>query len=367
MIVPKNSKSKHSISKWLIIVFGVIIAGLIGIIIISSIYLSPIDSKDEGNIVFVVEQGSSKNAIAEKLEKEGLIRNALFFKVYIKLNSTKELYAGSYNLSKSMSVDEIIEVLNSNTSIENEGISVTFIEGKRFTDYAKIISDNFNYTIDEIKEVASNEEFINKLIENYWFITEDIKNEKIYYPLEGYLFPSTYEFYKNSTSKDVVTKMLNEMDKLLSNYKTDIEKSSYSIHEIMTLASIVELEGKNDSDRDLVASVFNNRVKGNWSLGSDVTTYYYLKIDDFKTSLNGNKDLYTCDYAYNTRCTSFKGLPVGPICSSGKVSITSSINIKDSSYYYFVADCKGKVYFNTNSSGHYNTINKLKADGNWCS
>ena len=90
-------------------------------------------------------------------------------------------------------------------------------------------------------------------------------------------------------------------------------------------------------------------------------------IFDFKTSLNGNKDLYTCDYAYNTRCTSFKGLPVGPICSSGKVSITSSINIKDSSYYYFVADCKGKVYFNTNSSGHYNTINKLKADGNWCS
>ena len=81
MIVTKNSKSKHAISKWLIILFGVIIAGLIGIIVISNIYLSPIDPKDDGNIVFVVEQGSSKNAIAEKLEKEGLIRNALFFKV----------------------------------------------------------------------------------------------------------------------------------------------------------------------------------------------------------------------------------------------------------------------------------------------
>lgn len=365
MIVTKNSKNKHAISKWLIILFGVIIAGLIGIIVISNIYLSPIDPKDDGNIVFVVEQGSSKNAIAEKLEKEGLIRNALFFKVYIKLNINKELYAGSYNLSKSMSVDEIIEVLNSNTSIENEGVTVTFIEGKRFTDYAKIISDNFNYTIDEIKEVASNEEFINKLIENYWFITEDIKNEKIYYPLEGYLFPDTYTFKKNATIEEILTKMIKTMGQKLEVYKDEITVSNLNIHELLTLASIIELEGAGSDDRAGVAGVFYNRIDAGWSLGSDVTTYYGVQ-KNFNKDLSWS-NLKACN-GYNTRAESscpIKGLPVGPICSPSLNSISSTIEPKKSDYFYFVADKNKKTYFSKTYNEHTKVVSKLKKEGLW--
>ena len=160
--------------------------------------------------------------------------------------------------------------------------------------------------------------------------------------------------------------MLDETDKQLKKCKSDIDKSKFSIHEIMTLASIVELEGASSNDRAGVAGVFVNRINGKWSLGSDVTTYYYLKIDDFKISLNGNKNLYTCDNAYNTRCTSFTGLPVGPISNPGLESLSSSINYDKHKNYYFVADCKGKTYLNKDITGHYNTINKLKSEKNWC-
>ena len=94
--------------------------------------------------------------------------------------------------------------------------------------------------------------------------------------------------------------------------------------------------------------------------------YYFLKIDDFKTSLNGNKDLLTCDNAYNTRCISYVGLPVGPISNPGVESIEGTINYRKHNYYYFVADCKGKTYLSKNATEHYNTINRLKYENNWC-
>ena len=89
-------------------------------------------------------------------------------------------------------------------------------------------------------------------------------------------------------------------------------------------------------------------------------------LDDFKQSLNGNKDLFTCDGAYNTRCTSFIGLPVGPISNPGVESIKGTINYREHDDYYFVADCKGKTYLSKNATEHYNTINKLKSENNWC-
>ena len=135
---------------------------------------------------------------------------------------------------------------------------------------------------------------------------------------------------------------------------------------MITLASIVELEGASADDRASVAGVFYNRLNDGWVLGSDVTTYYYLKIDDFKQSLNGNPKLYDCDNAYNTRCTSYVGLPIGPISDPGKESIEATINYTKHNYYYFVADCKGKTYLSKTPNEHYNTIQKLKNENNWC-
>ena len=266
-----------------------------------------------------------------------------------------------------MNLKKIVAILQEGSSYNPDQISITFKEGLNIRKIAKVVEENTNNTYDDFIDVMNQDDYIDELINKYWFLTDKIKDTKIYYPLEGYLFPNTYIFQdKDVTVKEIIEKMLNEMDKQLSEYKDKIEDSEYSIHEIMTLASIVELEGATSDDRASVAGVFYNRIKEGWVLGSDVTTYYYLKIDDFKQSLNGNKNLYTCDNAYNTRCTSFVGLPVGPISNPGKESIDAAINYKIHNYYYFVADCNGKTYLSKNATEHYNTIQKLKNDNNWC-
>ena len=259
------------------------------------------------------------------------------------------------------------EILEEGNSYNPDEIRITFKEGLNIRKIATLIEENTNNTYDDVINLMDDDSYIDSLIDKYWFLTDEIKDEKIYYPLEGYLFPNTYAFLNVDVDvKTIIETMLDEMDKQLSNYKNIIEKSDYTVHEILTLASIVELEGASASDRASVAGVFYNRLKDNWSLGSDVTTYYYLKIDNFKQSLNGNKNLYTCDNAYNTRCTSFLGLPVGPISNPGLESLEGTVNYREHNNYYFVADCNGKTYLNKDATGHHNTIEKLKKQGNWC-
>ena len=165
-------------------------------------------------------------------------------------------------------------------------------------------------------------------------------------------------------TKETSSQLMNKLSSLSE--KENIENSEYSVHKTLTMASIVELEGASADDRASVAGVFYNRLKSGWTLGSDVTTYYYLKIDDFKVTLTDALGLHDCDNAYNTRCTSFVGLPVGPISNPGLESIEGTINYRKHNYYYFVADCSGKTYLNKDITGHYNTINKLKNENNWC-
>ena len=249
-----------------------------------------------------------------------------------------------------------------------DAITIQFKEGLNVRKIARRIDEETNNSYDDVINLMSDSEYIDSLINKYWFLTDAIKNSKIYYPLEGYLFPNTYAFLnKDVTVKEIIETMLDEMGKQLEPYKSKIEESELSVHEMITLASIVELEGASADDRASVAGVFYNRLKDGWVLGSDVTTYYYLKIDDFKTSLNGNSNLYTCDNAYNTRCTSFVGLPVGPISDPGHESLDATVNYKRHNYYYFVADCKGKTYLSKNATEHYNIIQRLQNEGNWCS
>lgn len=327
--------------------------------------LSPV-SRDSEKVIVEIKEGSIYS-IGDTLYKEGLIRNTLIFKVYVKVNGVNSLKASTYELDKNMSLKEIIKVLEAGNGYNPDEITITFKEGLNVRKIAKLVEENTNNSYDDFMKLMNDSDFIDKKIDEYWFLTDSIKNSKIYYPLEGYLFPETYAFLnKDVTVEDIVDTMLKEMGRVLEGYKDKIENSEYNIHELMTLASIVELEGASADDRASVAGVFYNRLHDGWVLGSDVTTYYYLKIDDFKQSLNGNKNLYTCDNAYNTRCTSFAGLPVGPISNPGKESIDAVINYKKHNYYYFVADCNKKTYLNKDATGHYNTIQKLKNEGNWC-
>lgn len=320
-------------------------------------------SKSNKEIEFEVTKGSNYYSIASSLKNKGLIKSELWYKVYLKLNNTPIIKQGVHKLNKNMSVKEIIEQLSKNAYDPN-ALNLTFKEGYNFYDIIDVITSNTNNTEEDIINLLNNEEFIDKIINDYWFITDEIKNDKLYYKLEGYLYPDTYQFKDKDVSvEEIFNELLKQMDKKLSKYKEKIEKSEYSVHQILTLASIIELEGVTEEDRGNIAGVFYNRLNNNMNLGSDVTTYYGARVrlseKDIKEHLNDEN-------GYNTRLSTMVGkLPIGPICNPSLESIDAALNPINNDYYYFVSDKNKKTYFTKTSKEHNAKINELKKDGLW--
>jgi len=339
---------------------------VIGVCTYYNINMGPVSNDDTLKEV-TIESGTIES-IGITLKENNLIKDLTIFKIYIRLTNKSNLKAGIYNLSENMGVEKIVEILEEGSTYNPDEISITFKEGINVRTVAKLISENTSNSYEDVISKMDDNEYIDILINKYWFLTDDIKNSNIYYPLEGYLFPNTYRFTNKDVSiEDIFEKMLDETNERLSEYKKEIEDSNLSVHELITLASIVELEGANAGDRRGVAGVFYNRLNSSSypTLGSDATTYYASKIDDWRVSLT-YKELNDCTNKYNTRCNLNTGLPVGPICNPSGESIMATINPAEHNYYYFVADCKGEVYLTKNSSEHTNIINKLKRENNWC-
>lgn len=328
--------------------------------------LEPVDKNYKETITIEVEKGDTYYSLASKLKDKDLIKSELTYKVYLKLNKPSGIKAGTYKLSKSNSVSDIIHILSNDGIYTNpDEITIKFLEGKHMRYIAKVIEDNTNNKASDVSKLLKDKDYLNSLINDYWFIDKSILNKDIYYSLEGYLYPNTYNFTnKDVTVKEIFKKMLDEMEKKLEPLKQDILNSKYSAHEILTLASIVEVEGGSSTDRAGIAGVFFNRLNSNWSLGSDVTTYYAAKVE-----LN-ERDLYQKEIedknAYNTRSDYLAGkLPVGPICNPSIDSISAVLHPKKSSYYYFVADKNGKTYFTKTYQEHLAKRDELKRTGLW--
>ena len=343
-------------------IIGVILIVVLLIILIPFLFythnLKSIGINEE--VVFEITSGTSSNKVIENLKNNNLIRDEFCAKVY--LYFTKPVIkAGKYSLNKNMSVKEIFKTLNDGKVI-NENIIITFKEGKRIPNYVTKISENFEYSENDINNVISNKEFLNKLIDKYWFITDEILNTKIYYPLEGYLYPDTYEFDKDAKIEDIIIKMIDEMNTKLEPFKEMIENDNRSFHEIVTLASIVEVEASTLEDRKEVAGIFYNRLDGGWSLGSDVTTYYAAK-KEFTQELS-EQELNDCN-AYNTRSACYIGLPASPISSVSITSIEAVLNFNETDNYFFVADKNKKIYYSKTNREHEKLIATLKSQDLW--
>lgn len=312
-----------------------------------------------------IPMGSGSSEIAKILKENNLIKNELAFRIYVKIHEISNFKAGTYYLKESMNLKEITDMLQTGIMHDPNQLTITYVEGKPMWWLAETIAEKTNNTEEAVYQILENEEYIDKLIEKYWFLTDEIRNEDIYYPLEGYLFPDTYAISnEDATVEEIFEKMLDKMEDVLEEYKEEIEASDYTIHEILTLASIVETEGLNDSDRKNVASVFYNRLELGISLGSDVTTYYSIKVD------MGDRDLTKAEIntynTYNTRGPNMEGkLPVGPISSIGRESIEAAIKPNDTDYLFFVADKNGKLYFTKTNSEHVQVVNELQNSGMW--
>ena len=264
--------------------------------------ISPV-SKNSELVTIEITENSTYLTIAPLLKEKDLIKSELFYKVYIKIFKPNNLQKGTYVLDKNMGVEGIVKKLENNDAFL-ETVSFVIPEGKHLTDVATYVEGVTNYNKEELLDYWNSDKFIDKVIEKYWFINNDVKNDNLRYNLEGYFFPATYEIFKDASMEEIGFKMLDKMDEVLSKYKTDIGKSKYSVHEILTLASIVEYEAILDSDRPMVAKVFLNRLDIGMKLESCATVGY--AIDDWKLTYT-YKDLQT-DSPYNTYM--YYGIPV---------------------------------------------------------
>ncbi len=190
--------------KKIIIIFSVFIAIIALCILIFAISLQPAGKSDK-KIGFVINKGESKEQIIENLKDANLIRSKYATIVYVVLSGNKNLQAGSYELSSNMNVKQIISALNNGDVIKDkkEEVRITLKEGDTLKKFVTMLADETNIEYDDAVVTLADKEYIQELIDKYWFLTDDILDEELYFPLEGYLYPETYNFYKQTTIKEV--------------------------------------------------------------------------------------------------------------------------------------------------------------------
>ena len=335
----------------IITILSIFVVLLLGLSIFFFYGMSPKD-KNDNTVLFTLNSGTSKLAIADALEEQGIIRSALVLKAYLLFHNKMNLQAGVYELKSNMSPKDILNKMASG-EVKNDSITITLIEGRRLSEYQSIIANKLNIPLTEIEQKMKDQEYLNTLISKYWFLESTILNPEIYNPLEGYFFTDTYEFKEQNTIEEVIEKILNHTEQKLNTVKNSIVNSEYSVHDILSMSAIIELEAVTENDRNTVSQVIRKRLTKQMGLGMDVTTYYAVKkaMGDSLTLT----DLKTVS-PYNTSemNASMAGkLPIGPICNPSIMSIQSALNPTETDYLYFFADIKtGKVYFSKTFEEH---------------
>ena len=333
-----------------------IIAILVIIGCIAGIYnfqLSPV-AKDNKQVVFAVNQGEARDQVLANLKKEGLIRNETVAKIESKISGKQEFVAGNFLLSKNMGTRAILSDLVDIKKAKEPGVAVTFPEGITAEKCAKIIASKTKFNKDDIIAKWNDKEYVQKLQNKYWFLTDDIyKSQKVY--LEGYIMPSTYFINEDKSIEDFTEKILDNTEQVLDGLKADMEKSKLSTSQIITLASIVQDEATKKEDMDKVAGVFYNRMAKNMNLGSSITVKYAIGGDLTWQEIETNTHI---DSDYNTYKN--PGLPPGPVGNPGKEAIDAVLHPEKTDYLYFLADVKndGKVYYSKTLQEHEKKVRK---------
>ena len=322
----------------LIIVGVLIIAGGLG-----AIYLVPNTfAQDDGTQVLVIEKGQTGTEIADMLYERGLIRSTQGFKLWLHLSGTNDkLQTGHYQIPNKVTVRELISLLQEG---HVESIRVTIPEGYTVGDIAIVLEKN---------QIMKAKDF---LAEAKTFVPYPYMKgtRPATYPVEGFLFPSTYEIPVGATPREVIQMMADEMNRYLTPaVKKQIQAQHMSIHDFVTLASIVERESLFDADRPTIAGVFKKRLAHGIPLQSDATISYVLGYAKEDVTI-GDTQLQS---PYNTYVS--KGLPPGPIANPGKKALDAVLHSEDTDYLYFVADKDGHNHFSKTYEEHLAEVHKI--------
>lgn len=277
----KNSRNNGKKNKIiLIVVIAIITVIIITGIIFLNIYnnaLSPVAKKGEGkDIKLLVEKGDTVKEIAKLLKEKGAIKDENIFNLYTRISGKSAFKQGRYKFNTENDVKTIVEKLVKG-DVNKEEIKLQLLEGKTIKDLAEVVAKVTTNTKEQFLAKMKDKDYIKKLSEKYWFIDYDtVTKEGIYYPLEGYLFPDTYIFDNKEVSiETIIDAMLKQTEKKIAEYKNIQGEKKLTVHEVLTLASIIELEAgtsstkseeKTLSDREVVAKIFMNRLNKKMSL-----------------------------------------------------------------------------------------------------
>ena len=310
---------------------------------LGALYLVPNTfAQDDGTQVLVIEKGQTGTEIADMLYERGLIRSTQGFKLWLYLSGTNDkLQTGHYQIPNKVTVRELISLLQEG---HVESIRVTIPEGYTVGDIAIVLEKN---------QIMKAKDF---LAEAKTYVPYPyMKGTKpATYPVEGFLFPSTYEIPVGATPRDVIQMMADEMNRYLTPaVKKQIQAQHMSIHDFVTLASIVERESLFDADRPTIAGVFKKRLAHGIPLQSDATISYVLGYAKENVTI-GDTQLQS---PYNTYVS--KGLPPGPISNPGKKSLDAVLYSENTDYLYFVADKEGHNHFSKTYEEHLAAVNKI--------
>lgn len=301
----------------------------VGLTIWTNQALSPV-SESTKEKVFVIKKDENPSYFSQRLQDENLIRNALVFRVYLKLSGLdREIQAGSFKLSPNKTVEEITKLLTTGRIDK----WVTIVEGLRKEEIAQILVDEYGIE----------------------------KNEFLKRAIEGELFPDTYLIpVETSIQKLLALFKSNFNSKFDQKLQDDAKSNGLSKKEVVILASIVERESRNEEERPIIAGILLKRWREGISLGADATVQYALGYSSeentwWRKTLT-EEDLQI-DSPYNTRKNT--GLPPSPICNPSLSSIRAVINPKETLFYYYLHDSDGKVHYAETFQEHQQNIVKF--------
>lgn len=290
---------------------------------------------------FLIPKGYSASQIGNKLADQNLIKSSFAFKFYVQATArSKKIQAGEYLLASNYSLFEIVDQLTSGPVEE----WVTIPEGLRQEEvvekYISVLKRN------ETEAEVFRQEFL--------AITAN---------KEGFLFPDTYLFPKTVSASTVANKMLSIFDsKISAQMEADINASEYNLNEVVTLASIVERETREDEERSVVAGIFLNRLDIGMGLQVDATVQYAVATSECRAGTACNwwptltKENMSINSSYNTY--KYAGLPPAPIANPSLSSISAVIYPTDSSYLYYLHDEEGKIHYAETLDKHNANIRK---------
>lgn len=310
-----------------------------GYVLLSELRATPSTTVEP--VEFVVAPGETANDIATRLSAAGLIRQPILFRILVRWRGLdQQIQAGRYVLSPTMTMSEILMVLQSGKVVDD--IQITIPEGLRLEEIATIIAAAGLVSEEEFLAVARDGD---RFRDDY-FLLNSLPSGAT---LEGYLFPDTYRFAPSADAETIVRKLLDRFVEQYSTIERSVRVPGVTVHQIVTMASIIQREAVLLSEMPKISAVFWNRLKpqfaptfGGGLLGADATVQYALGYDPVEGTW-WQRELTVEELAiqspYNTRVT--PGLPPGPIAAPGLAALTAAAQPDESSpYLFFVASCE---------------------------